>query len=193
MTSARRRARPATATTADEYQTANSVGPVLAEHADNNDIPPSWRDVVKIHPAAEMFPPLLDGELRELAEDIKRNGQRSPLAIFHPGLDSEELLDGRSRLDAMELAGLPIIKDGALDRDMVLVEDVQANTDPYAYVASANIHRRHLSAEKKRELIGALLKARPEQSNRAIAKQAKADDKTVASVRRELESTAQIP
>jgi hypothetical protein len=37
------------------------------------------------------------------------------------------------------------------------------------------------------------LKAKPEASNRKIAKQVKADDKTVASVRRDLESTAEIP
>ena len=153
----------------------------------------SWRDVVKIHPAAEMFPRLLDGELRELAEDIKQVGQRVPVAVFHPDLDFEQLLDGRSRLDAMQLAGLPIVKNSALDRDVVMVEDIQANVDPYAYVVSVNIHRRHLSAEKKRELIGTLLKAKPEQSNRAIAKLAKADDKTVASVRRGLEATAEIP
>ena len=153
----------------------------------------SWRDVVKIHPAAEMFPRLLDGELRELAEDIKQVGQRVPVAVFHPDLNSEQLLDGRSRLDAMQLAGLPIVKNSALDRDVVMVEDIQANVDPYAYVVSVNIHRRHLSAEKKRELIGTLLKAKPEQSNRAIAKLAKADDKTVASVRRGLEATAEIP
>jgi hypothetical protein len=34
---------------------------------------------------------------------------------------------------------------------------------------SANIHRRHLTIEQKRELIGKLLKAQPKQSNRQIA------------------------
>ena len=38
-----------------------------------------------------------------------------------------------------------------------------------------------------------MLKAKPEQSNRAIAKQVKANDKTVATVRCDLESTAEIP
>jgi hypothetical protein len=153
----------------------------------------SWRDHLKIHPAADIFPRLLDGELRELAEDIRRNGQRVPVAVFHSNVDSEELIDGRSRLDAMESAGMSIITDGALNRDVVLVEDVHGNVDPYAYVVSVNIHRRHLSAEKKRELIGALLKARPERSNRAIGKQIKADHKTVAHIRAEMESTAEIP
>jgi predicted RNase H-like nuclease (RuvC/YqgF family) len=42
-------------------------------------------------------------------------------------------------------------------------------------------------------VIAKLVKAQPEKSNRQIAKQAKVDDKTVGAVRRELESTAEIP
>ena len=56
--------------------------------------------------------------------------------------------------------------------------------DPYAFVASANIHRRHLTSDQKRDLIANLLRARPERSNLATAKIAHADDKTVATVRR---------
>ena len=67
------------------------------------------------------------------------------------------------------------------------------NGDPYAFVLSANLHRRHLTPEQKRELIVKVLKAKPEQSNRQTAKQVKADDKTVAKVRSELEATAEIP
>jgi hypothetical protein len=46
---------------------------------------------------------------------------------------------------------------------------------------------------KKRELTAKLLKAKPEASNRQIAKQVKIDDKTVASVRREMEARSEIP
>jgi len=67
------------------------------------------------------------------------------------------------------------------------------SSDPYAYVVSANVKRRHLSAKQKRELIAELLKARTEDSNRQIAEMAKVDDKTVGSVRRELEECAEIP
>src|SRR5260370_37449577 len=65
--------------------------------------------------------------------------------------------------------------------------------DPAGFVISRNIHRRHLTAKQKRELIGKLLKATPDKSNRQIAEQTKADDKTVAAVRRDLEATAEIP
>lgn len=65
--------------------------------------------------------------------------------------------------------------------------------DPYAYVLSKNVHRRHLNAEQKHKLIAEVLKAKPEISNRQIAKQVKVNDKKVARVRTELEATAAIP
>jgi hypothetical protein len=61
------------------------------------------------------------------------------------------------------------------------------------YVLSANVHRRHLTREQKRELIAKVLAADPSKSNREIAQRTKADDKTVASVRREKEGRAEIP
>ena len=65
--------------------------------------------------------------------------------------------------------------------------------DPYALALSLNLHRRHLTTEQKRELIAKLVKAKPEASNLQIAKQVKADDKTVAKVRSELEARSEIP
>src|SRR5215471_17671304 len=59
--------------------------------------------------------------------------------------------------------------------------------------SSANIHRRHLTAEQKREIIAELLKANPQRSNNATAKIAKVDDKTVGAVRADLERRSEIP
>ena len=139
----------------------------------------SWRDHLKIHPAAELFPLMSEPELRELGEDIKAKG-----TIHHPiVLYQGKLLDGRNRLDAMEMVGF----DFDLERGHA-VHHLDRSTDPYEYVISANLHRRHLTSEQKRELIAKVLKAKPEASNAAVAKQVKADDKTVAKVRGELES-----
>jgi hypothetical protein len=151
---------------------SNDPQVVAASECDAKSPAKSWRDVGKIHPAAKMFPQLVDGELRELAEDIKKNRQRVPIGIFPADLESEAPLDGRSRLDEMELAGISIIK--------ILVEDIQTNVDPVDHAILLNAHRRHVSSEKKRELIAKVLKATPGRSNPAIGKRAAAERILVA-------------
>ena len=144
------------------------------------------RDHLPVHPAADLFPLMSESELRELGEDIKANGLQSPIAVYRG-----KLLDGRNRLDAIELMGGKLESIDDLNGNVLIMDGMHG--DPYDFVVSANLHRRHLTGEQKRELIAKELKAKPEQSNRKIAKQVRADDKTVAKVRRELESTAQIP
>jgi hypothetical protein len=141
----------------------------------------SWRDVLSIHPAAELLPRIPDDELKALSDDIWKHGLRNKVAI----LDGQ-LLDGISRLDAMEMAGIQIIEDGAINPD---IWQSVSDDDPAAYVLSQNLHRRHLSSE----LIERLLKANPEASNNSIAKQAKVSDKTVNKVRKGLEARSEIP
>jgi hypothetical protein len=190
----------------------------------------SWRDVLKIHPAAKLFPLLSGTELRELADDIGKNGLRSPIMMTSPHSEDEQmLLDGRNRLDALELLGVEIVaqcspnyqngggmharysdrgngEDGyALNipsrfvpanrqkGSYKFVDHLPNKSDPYAAVISANIFRRHLTAEQKSDLVAKLLKLMPEKSNRVIAEQAKVDDKTVGKIRGKLESTAEIP
>jgi hypothetical protein len=187
----------------------------------------SWRDVLPVHKACELFPMMSEAELRELGEDIKKNGLKSDIVLFVER-DKEArkqneapklyVLDGRNRLAAMELVGADEFNSimDALTRDrgrgrwycpshcecvyeteFIIDDNYDPDAgdpdDPYAYVISANIHRRHLSADQKRDLIAKVLKAKPEQSNAQVAAQVKADDKTVAKVRKELESTSEIP
>jgi hypothetical protein len=42
----------------------------------------SWRDVLPIHPATELFPRMSDDELRALGEDIIKNGLTSPIVLW---------------------------------------------------------------------------------------------------------------
>jgi hypothetical protein len=66
--------------------------------------PKSWCDVLEIHPAAELFPMMSDDELQELGEDIKKHGLHEGVALC-----DGKLLDGRNRLDAMEMAGIKVV------------------------------------------------------------------------------------
>src|SRR5215831_11265746 len=76
---------------------------------ESSERPRSWRDTIRVHPAAEMIPPMAPEELRALAEDIKEHGITVPIVFWAqaPGL-GYSLLDGRSRLDAAELAGIKL-------------------------------------------------------------------------------------
>jgi hypothetical protein len=153
----------------------------------------SWRDVLPVHPAANLFPLLDPAALKELGEDIiKQKGLASPIVIAKTKATNggwhEQLLDGRNRLDAMELVGVPLtVKDV---KDCAVYIDTE-QIDPYAFVISANIHRRHLTAEQKRDLIAKLLKATPEKSDRQIADVVKASPTTVGKIRGEMEPTVQ--
>ena len=42
----------------------------------------SWRDVLLIHPAADLFPRMSEPELRALGEDIKKQGLRDKIKII---------------------------------------------------------------------------------------------------------------
>lgn len=153
----------------------------------------SWHDSIKVHPAADLFPPLGPEALAELANDIMANGIRVPVVTWQ-GPDGEvRLIDGRNRLDALEQAGTPCVDEAG--RLCVPTDERtwETDPDPTALAASLNVHRRHLTGEQKRDLVAKLLQAQPEKSNRAIAKQAEVDDKTVGSVRREMERRAEIP
>jgi hypothetical protein len=76
----------------------------------------SWRDVLPVHPAAEMFPLMNPEELPGLGADIERCGLKSPIILWsREENDTVYLLDGRNRLDALEAAGVCLVKDGKLD------------------------------------------------------------------------------
>ena len=141
-----------------------------------------WRDLLKVHPAAEMFPMMSPDELKDLGEDIKANGLTMPIALFLDENYQLSVLDGRNRLDALVAIGFkfssgenaepPAVThpDGrTLNKEaMWKVHREGSDLNPNAFVASANIHRRHLTPEQRKTIAAALLKANPERSNRSI-------------------------
>jgi hypothetical protein len=148
-----------------------------------NNKPASWRDEIRVHSAADEYPMMGDDELDKLAEDIAKNGVQRPIEWI-TGPNGWELLDGRNRVAAVARIADPKrreeIQIWLRDHSIVHLAGV---ADPVAYVASANLHRRHLTPEQKRERIARLLKEDPARSDRAIAKEARVSPTTVGKAR----------
>jgi hypothetical protein len=94
----------------------------------------------EIHPLAELFPPMPDDQYQALKADIAENGQKEDIVFWQ-----DKLVDGRHRLRAcLELGVKP---------DMAELDDA---SDPYIYVISHNLHRRHLTESQRSMVAGKL-------------------------------------
>ncbi len=146
-----------------------------------------WADP-QVHPAAALLPMMGDIELAELARDIEANGLMESIVLWRDDAGELFLLDGRNRLAALARLGItnPDKAPAGLGGETVVVID---GVDPTTYVLSANVHRRHLTSEQKRQALAAYLKADPTVSNRKVAKDLGVSDKTAAKVRSDLAGT----
>ena len=91
----------------------------------------------KAHPAAELFP-MMDAEQYEaFKEDIRKNGFQQDVVIYQG-----RILDGRNRYKAaIELDMLDDLPIAEMDDD--------TDIDPYQWVVSRNLHRRHLTESQR--------------------------------------------
>lgn len=104
----------------------------------------TWPAAISVHPAAELFPLLAVSELAALAEDITAHGLMHPIVRDADG----RILDGRNRYLACQLVGVS--------------PDYQRHEgEPWSYVISTNLHRRHLT-DGQRAMIGARIATRRE-------------------------------
>jgi ParB-like chromosome segregation protein Spo0J len=144
----------------------------------------TWRDSITVHPLADTFPMMSDGELKELAEDIKKNGQREPVVFVE--IDGERtLIDGRNRLAACAMVG---VKPWA-----TTATELKDDAAIWAFIISHNVHRRHLTPEERQKRLEAVITANPEKSDREIAREAKLPNhKQVGRTRKKLESTGKL-
>jgi hypothetical protein len=155
-----------------------------------------WRDHLPVHSACDALPMMSGPELRELADDIRAHGLLRGVDVARSYRGDKKqyvLLDGRHRLDALELLGKTVIDESGLLDSQIIASEFTERPDEVARIISANIRRRHLQPEQKRDVLAALLKAGPERSNRQIGTLAGADHKTAAVVRRDLEQAGSIP
>jgi ParB-like chromosome segregation protein Spo0J len=84
------------------------------------------------HPAADLFPMLAPEELQALADDIKEKGQLEAIVLY-----DGQVLDGRNRLAACDLAGV--------EPRTVTMGFRAGEIGPTEWVISKNLHRRQLS------------------------------------------------
>lgn len=111
----------------------------LAKHTSRVEATTKVRKM-KVHPVAELFPMMGDVELRELADDIKKNGLQQAIIV-----DGDTLIDGRNRLAACNLVGIePRMKQFT-------------GTSAASFIVGANLHRRHLNVSQRALLAVELL------------------------------------
>ena len=84
------------------------------------------------HPFANIFPMLIESELKELAEDIRFNGLLNKITLYE-----NKILDGRNRYEACKIANIK--------PEFIILKDI----DPLQYVISNNLKRRHLNASQR--------------------------------------------
>jgi ParB-like chromosome segregation protein Spo0J len=137
--------------------------------------------LLPFHPLADMFPLLEGQDFADLVADIRENGLRQEEDI---DVDvAGRIIDGRNRYLACIEAGVePRFYTRRFREEAALA----------AFIISKNVHRRHLTAEQKRDLIAKLLIADPTKSDRAIAKIAKASPTTVGTVRAKGEASGDV-
>jgi hypothetical protein len=121
------------------------------------------------HPLADIFPLMEGKEFDELVADIKAHGLREDI-ILYDGM----ILDGRNRYRACLAADVPPVP---INGDKWI-------KNPTEYVISANIHRRHLTAEQKDDFLVKLVAANPEESDRSLAKKGGVTHPTIARARK---------
>src|SRR5260370_4226934 len=112
--------------------------------------PPTLTEL-EFHPLAEFFPLMTEDELAELAADIKKNGLLEPITLYQ-----NRIIDGRNRYRPCRKAGAEITQTDTYD-----------GSDPAAFVASRNLHPRHMTRKQRNELHAKRRTGTPERSARA--------------------------
>jgi ParB-like chromosome segregation protein Spo0J len=128
----------------------------------------------------QVLDPLTDEEYEDLRDDIAEHGVMVPVTVDENG----DLLDGHHRMRAAAETG----KDCPTYVVAGLTEEEKVDR-----AFSLNLKRRHMNNAQKRDAIGRYLRRRPEASDNLAAEVIGVTDKTVATVRKALEQTSEIP
>jgi|694.fasta_scaffold105894_4 hypothetical protein len=100
------------------------------------------------HPAADLFPMIEGKAWEEFKEDIRKNGFLESITLYRG-----QILDGRNRYRAA-------IELGKLDELGVAEFDDDHDFDPFQWVLSQNLHRRHLTESQRASVAAKLVNAK---------------------------------
>jgi hypothetical protein len=104
----------------------------------------TWPDCVNVHPAAELFPLMEDERFAEFVEDIKEHGLLESIVVTPNGA----VLDGRHRLLACRATNTE-------------PRFTTHEGNPWEYVISVNLHRRHLTDTQRAVVAGKMADRSP--------------------------------
>ena len=154
----------------------------------------NWRQVLKVHPVADEFPKATEKALKELRGSIGSDGSGLEMEIVLASIAGSEpmLIDGRTRLDALEANGVRVFDTFGHLAVKHKIEQIADEADAWVLGRKLNHDRRHLKHEDKVAIAKSILAKCPTRSSRAIAKEAGCDHKTVEAVRNK-ESGGEIP
>jgi DNA modification methylase len=143
---------------------------------------PKTQKKPKYEPVLQL-PPLSHEEFTALRDNIAVNGVLIPILIDSDG-PIRKIIDGNYRKRIADQLGYdcPEIVQAGLDEE-----------EKRTLARALNIARRQLNTEQKRALIADQLRETPNWSLRRLGKMLGVDGKTVASVRAEMASTAELP
>lgn len=100
----------------------------------------------KPHPAADLFPMMPGDQFEAFLEDIRKNGFQESITLY-----KNQILDGRNRYRAaVELNMLDDLPISEIDDDYQF--------DPFQWVVSRNLHRRHLNESQRAKIAAKLAK-----------------------------------
>src|SRR5215471_14762050 len=138
-----------------------------------------------LHPITREYADFTAAEADAMRASLRGVGLITPIVLWH-----DQVVDGRNRQELCNELGI-----GTRYND--ITERCPTDKEMRAHVAALNEHRRSrttpLTNAEKRERVAAALKIDPERSHAAIAEEVGVTDKTVASVRAELERGSEIP
>jgi hypothetical protein len=132
----------------------------------------------------QLMPPLSGEEYQALKNDIRRRGVLVPIEKDENG----NTLDGHHRLRIVE----ELRAEGVRVDFPSIIRAGLTEQEKRSHVRALNLHRRHLSQAKRRELIADQLRDTPERSNRQVASALGVSPTTVGTIRQRLEADGDV-